>query len=300
MNHKRTARAVSALMALVLLATSVLTRHKIEAARGQQATLEEVLYIPSGKVLKRMSLGYSTLLADIYWTRAVQYFGNRLQQRAIRYDLLAPLLEITTDLDPHLIVAYQTGSIFLAQRGAGAGQPDKAVALLEKGIRENPNYWRLYFTLGFVHFLDRKDYKAAQAAFESGSKVPGALAWMKVMAARMAERRHDISTAILLWKGIYDSQPEGVARTNALQHLQSLQADASMEELERRIEAYRERTGTLPHEWTDLIREGFLGAVPLDPFGEPFKLMPDGTTQVHDPSLYTYLGEFRSEKKPDH
>jgi hypothetical protein len=121
---------------------------------------------------------------------------------------------------------------------------------------------------------------------------------MKVMAARMAERRHDLSTAILLWKGIYDSQPEGLARTNALQHLQSLQADASMEELERRIEAYRERTGALPREWGDLIREGFLSGIPVDVFGEPFKLMPDGTTQVHDPSHYVYLGEFRSEKKP--
>src|SRR5215469_5680561 len=298
MNHKRTARAVSALMALVLLATSVLTRHMIEAARGRQATLEEVLYVPSGKVLKRMSLGYSGLLADIYWTRTVQYFGSRLHEHATRYDLLAPLLEITTDLDPHLIVAYQAGSIFLSQGGMGAGQPDKAVALLEKGIRENPEYWRLYFTLGFVHFIDRKDYKAAQEAFDRGSRVPGTLPWMKVMAAQMAERRSDLSTAIILWKGIYDGQPDGPARTNALQHLQSLQADASMEDLERRIEAYRERNGVLPKDWTDLVRDGLLRGIPVDAFGEPFKLMPDGTTQVHDPSHYLYLGEFRSEKKP--
>ena len=42
-----------------------------------QATLEDVLYISSPKVLKRASLGYDGLLADIYWTRAVQYFGSR-------------------------------------------------------------------------------------------------------------------------------------------------------------------------------------------------------------------------------
>ena len=300
MTHRRTATLISALLLVALLAASVLMRSKIEAARGRQATLEEVLYIPSGKVLKRMSLGYSSLLADIYWTRVVQYFGGHLQQHAVRYDLLAPLLEITTDLDPHLVVAYQTGSIFLAQRGAGAGQPDKAVALLEKGIRENPGHWELYFALGFVHYIDRKDYKAAQDAFESGSRVPGAQPFMRVMAARMAERRRDISTATTLWKAIYDSQPEGPARANALQHLQSLEADASMEELERSIETYRIRTGALPREWGDLVRDGLLRGIPVDAFGEPFKLMPDGTTQVHDPSLYTYLGEFRSEKKPDH
>jgi hypothetical protein len=61
------------------------------------ATLEEVLYLSSPKVLKRASLGYDGLLADIYWTRAVQYFGFRHHNFASdSYNLLAPLLEITT------------------------------------------------------------------------------------------------------------------------------------------------------------------------------------------------------------
>ena len=103
-----------------------------------------------------------------------------------------PLLDITTDLDPQLIVAYESGSIFLSQRvPEGAGQPDKAVALVEKGIRANPTYWRFYFTLGFIHYMDRHDYKAAEQAFQKGSEIPGALPWMKVMAARMAEKGED-------------------------------------------------------------------------------------------------------------
>src|SRR5262245_42255611 len=190
---------------VVLFAGSVASLRRIESLRGNDAALEEVLYLPSGKVLKRMSLGYSGLLANIYWTRAVQYFGNNLHRRSERFDLLAPLLDITTDLDPHLIPAYQNGSIFLSQRPPmGAGQPDTAVALLEKGVRENPSYWRLYFTLGFIHYLDRRDYKSAQDAFERGAEVPGALPFMKVMAARMAERAEDINTALALWSGVYD------------------------------------------------------------------------------------------------
>ena len=41
------------------------------------ATLEEVLYHEFAQGIKRLSLGYDGLLADIYWTRAVQYFGRR-------------------------------------------------------------------------------------------------------------------------------------------------------------------------------------------------------------------------------
>src|SRR5215470_18016146 len=172
---KRSGKIVPIVSALLVAAFvgSVFSLNGVEAARGNQATLEEILYIPSAKTLKRMSLGYSGVLADIYWTRAVQYYGRKLSTRRadLRYDLLPPLLDITTELDPHLTVAYEFGSIFLAQRPpAGAGMPKQAVQFVEKGIRANPNYWRLYYQLGFIHFIERKDYRAAAAAFEEGSR----------------------------------------------------------------------------------------------------------------------------------
>lgn len=289
---------VAALLLAGLFAGSVVALWKVETLRGKEATLEEVLYLPSGKTLKRLSLGYSSLLADIYWTRAVQYFGAKHLRHSTRYDLLYPLLDITTDLDPHLIVAYQTGSIFLCQRvPEGAGQPDKAAALLEKGIRANPRYWRLYFTLGFVHYLDQRDYKAAELAFEKGSEVPGALPWMKVMAARMAEHAADIGTALALWKAVYETNTEKMTRETAMSHIVSLQADAQMEELERRVQSYRETTGALPSRWSDLVRAGLLRGVPLDPIGDPYQLMPDGTVQVQEFEKFPFLGQGRSEKK---
>jgi tetratricopeptide (TPR) repeat protein len=249
-----------------------------------------VLYMPSGKAVKRLSLGYSSLLADIYWTRAVQYFGNKMNQRSMRYDLLYPLLNITTDLDPHLIVAYEFGSLFLSQPPPeGAGQPEKAVALVEKGIRENPSYWRLYFTLGFIHYLDRRDYKAASAAFLKGSEVPGALPWMKVMAARMAEHGEDRSTAIYLWKAVYDTSIDPDVKNTAIQHLTSLRAEEDIEQLEQRVKIYRERTGTLPSTWLDMVRAGVLPGLPQDPNGAAYKLLHDGTVDVQDPSKYRFL-----------
>src|SRR5437016_5458090 len=196
---------LAALLLIAAFTGSIFALHQVDRVRGQQATLEEVLYIPSGKALKRLSLGYSGLLADIYWTRAVQYFGQKHHEEALRYDLLYPLLDITTALDPHLIVAYEFGSVFLSQKPPeGAGQPDKAVALVEKGIRVNPDYWRLYFTLGYIHYFDRKDYKAAAEAFDRGSKVPHAHPWLKVMAAQMAEHANDPATAIRLWQPLYN------------------------------------------------------------------------------------------------
>jgi tetratricopeptide (TPR) repeat protein len=294
MRSKNTALIAAALALLVCFAGSVFALNSARAARGNEATLEEVLYLPSGKTLQRLSLGYSSLLADIYWTRAVQYFGGRVQ-KSTHYELLDPLLEITTDLDPHLIVAYQDGSIFLAQQPTwGAGEPDKAVALLQKGIRNNPEYWRLYFTLGFVHYTDRHDYKAAEQAFRKGSEVPGALPWMKVMAARMAEKGADLGTAFALWQGIFDNAQNKDLKNTATLHLESLRADADLNELDRRVQLYREKTGTSPSRWSDLIRAGLLPGIPADPTGAPYKLEADGKVNVQDPSKFKFLGEFRN------
>src|SRR5258708_12840213 len=143
----------------VCLGGSVLMLRAVDQVRGKQATLEDIICIRSSKALKRLSLGYSGLLADIYWTRAVQYFGTKHQRDEVRYDLLYPLLDITTDLDPHLIIAYEFGSIFLSQAPpAAAGKPNKAAKLFEKGISENPTYCRLYLHLPHFHSFNPNDH----------------------------------------------------------------------------------------------------------------------------------------------
>ena len=290
MKNKAAVTILGMVVVAALFAGSVLSRRQVERIRGNQVTLEETLYLPSGKTVKRLSLGYYSLLANIYWTRAVQYFGVRHLTGAQRYDLLYPLLDITTDLDPHLIVAYETGSIFLSQRQPdGAGQPDKAVSLVEKGIHENPEYWRLYFTLGFIHYVDRKDYRAAQAAFQKGSEVPGALPWMKIMAARLAEKAYDPTTATYLWKTIMETTHDASVKDTAAKHLISLRADSDMDELERRTQAYYQRFKSYPLEWSDLVRAGLLRGVPLDPNGVPYRLRLDGKVQTADPKQFPYL-----------
>jgi len=274
--------AVLAAVLVVCLAAAVVTATRADQARPA-ATLEAVLYIPSPAMLKRMSLGYTGLLADIYWTRAVQYFGARHVVRSRHYELLAPLLDITTQLDPQLTAAYEFGSVFLTQPPpSGAGDPDAAVRLVKYGIQHNPGDWRLYYNLGFIYSLEKKDYLAAAQAFEQGSRVPGAHPFLKILAARMAQRGGDVETARLLWTTAYETAKDPQIKANAISHLRALQVDEVVPKLEEVVGQYTLRTGHAPGNWVDLVRAGYLPGIPLDPLGQPYKLAAGGRVEVTD------------------
>lgn len=289
MKPRRRITAVLAAVVVVCLAAAVVTATRADSARPA-ATLEEVLYIPSPTVLKRMSLGYTGLLADIYWTRAVQYFGAKHVVRSRHYQLLAPLLQITTQLDPHLTAAYEFGSIFLTQPPPnGAGDPDAAARLVQYGIQQNPGDWRLYYNLGFIYYLEKKDYLAAAQAFEQGSRVPNAHPFLKILAARMAERGGDVETARLLWTTTYETSKDPQIKANAISHLRALQVDEVVPKLEEVIRRYSLRAGHAPASWADLIRAGYLPGVPLDPVGHPYKLAAGGKVQVAAPDDLPFI-----------
>jgi len=286
---RRVTTAASILL-LLSLVSSVLLLRRLDQVRAT-ATLEDVLYFNSPKLVKRLSLGYDGLLADIYWTRAVQYFGNRhVTRTASDYNLLAPLLEITTALDPKLIVAYEFGANFLGPKPPeGAGQPDKAIALLEGGIRTNPDNWRLYYDLGFFYYMDLKDYGRAADAFERGSKVPKAHPFLRVMAAQMAQHAGEIQTARMLWQATYATTTDDQIRQNAVEHLRALQVDENITELEKRVAQYEQQKGVTPSSFNVMMGAGILRGVPVDPDGKPYKLMADGRIELRNPEDFPFV-----------
>ena len=280
---------VFAAVMLAFFAAATVSLYKVDQIR-LQTRQEDVLYIPSAKALKHLSLGYTGLMADIYWTRAVQYFGWKHKNRDMDYHLLYPLLDITTELDPHLIAAYRFGSNFVAEPPPnGAGQPDKAVELIERGIKNNPDEWRLYYELGFLQAMERHDYAAAADAFNRGSQVPGAHPFLRILAAAMAQHGGDLQTARMLWQTTLATSDDPMIKQNAERHLRALTVDEVVPELQRLVEEYREKTGAPPASFLQLIESGYLRRIPVDPLGHPYKILPDGRVVVQDPDALPFI-----------
>lgn len=279
-NPENPARDVSRPFCWLLLIGAVLAllpvQQRIDGERGIFGPVEDVLYMPSGKIIGGLSLGNEGLLADIYWTRVVQYFGRKQLDKDVRLDLLGALLEITTELDPHLLIAYRFGAVFLAAKPPeGAGHPEKAIELLRRGIVANPDYWRLWQDLGFIYYWDLKDYPRAVKTFEAGSRQPGAQVWMKAVAAMVAVKGGDPATSKLLWTQIYRSAENDQMRESALEHLSALRAHEQIGALNRLIGEFRSKQGRPPRSLQDIVAAGLLERLPLDPSGIPYVIGPD-------------------------
>ncbi len=271
-------------------------QQRIDVTLGGFAQEEDSLLLRSPKLLKLASMEYAPLVAEIYWTRAVQYYGDKRMKQERGLSLLWPLLDIATTLDPQLIPAYRFGATFLAENEPqGAGHPELAVQLLERGIKANPDFWRLYQDLGYVYYFDLKDYAKASQAFLEGSKNPKAMIWMKVMAAKIAAEGESLETSKFLWTDIYRTATDAQLKKNAENHLRDLQIEEDQQQIDALSAEFEKRMGRKPRHMRELIEAGLLRGTPVDPDGYPYVLDDDGRAQLNlnSPLLEERLMEHR-------
>lgn len=259
-------------------------QRQINVTRDAMQQEQDVVLVRSPKLMRLLTLEYRTLAADLYWTRAVQYYGDKRLRQDTNLESLWPLLDLATTLDPNLIPAYRFGATFLSEpEPRGAGRADLAVKLLERGLQANPEYWRLYQDLGNVYYLELKDYEKAGQAYLDGSKIAGSAPWMKVMAARFLEGESR-ETAAMLWTEVYRSSTESSLKENARINLQLLRTDDDIEHIDEIAAQFSARSGHAPRHMRDLIQAGLLRGQPADPLGYAYAIGADGKAHISEAS----------------
>ncbi|HWK09001.1 MAG TPA: hypothetical protein VNR64_03050 [Vicinamibacterales bacterium] len=294
-------RVAAAAAGLCLAAAVVLHAAEDRFAPPPDTNQPGFLYVRSPAAVKRLALDYQAVAADVYWIRALQHFGREHlaePPRVRTYNLLYPLLDLTTTLDPYFNIAYRFGAIYLGEPFPdGPGRPDLAIALLEKGLRAQPQKWQYMQDLGFVYYWHLHDYRGAAAWFERASSVPGAPSWMRPLAAvTLAEGGHT-GASRMLWEQIAKSDEKWL-RDSAVRRLQQLDAMDFMSALESRIRAFHASRPDVPLTWTSLARAGVVPGVPADPSGTPYLLDPrTGEITVSPESgLFPLPGQLRPDR----
>jgi tetratricopeptide (TPR) repeat protein len=215
-------------------------------------------------------LSFDALAADVYWIRAIQHYGRDAGSRSPgdrgRFELLQPLLDLTTTLDPHFNIAYRFGAIFLALprgagKGSGPGRPDQAIALLEKGLRHNPGRWQYALDAGFINYWSSGNFAEAGRWFERAAVMPHAPEWIQPLVVNARVKGGDRANARELAHRLAQSE-ERYIRQAADRMLLQLDALDEIDRLQAAVEAFNVAHHAYPFGWQELR-----GSYPKDPSG---------------------------------
>jgi hypothetical protein len=278
--------------ALVLLVVVTIgTQVAVEGKFDQFSAEQEVQWVRSPEVMRRMVLGFDAIAADFYWLRTIQHYGGTKLSNAEHktYEFLYPLLDHTTTLDPRFNIAYRFGAILLSEGYPnGPGRPDEAIALLEKGLKRTPNKWEYYYDIGFVNYWWRRDSRAAADSFLHASTLPNAPNWLQPLAAGVLAEGGNQNAARLLWTQLAETGEHEWMRKTARTRLQQMDAEKAIDQLVALVNRFYDVAGRFPNGWEEVVRAGIIRGIPLDPTGVPFAVDPvSGQVDVaKDSSLY--------------
>lgn len=135
-----------------------------ERMRREHVSVQQWLYLPDSRYVQFTSIGYNHFVSDFLWLRAIQTFG---QWYAHKEDIpmLMPYFDVITDLDPKFLAVYSFGNMVI---GEEAGDHKQGLAILDKGIANNPNSYRpayegAYFAYWTMNNPDLAKYYVARA-----------------------------------------------------------------------------------------------------------------------------------------
>jgi tetratricopeptide (TPR) repeat protein len=239
--------------------------------------------------IKGFAFGMDGLIADMYYMRALQYVGDKIihsRSATINIDdlrdlnprLLYPLLNSATDLDPHFVEAYLYGAIVLP-----AIDPQNAIAIADKGVANNPNEWRIYRQLGYIHWK-LGNYDRASEVYEKGSEISGAPGFMHLMAAAMKTKGGSRETARAIYREMLNSACDDNINITAERRLEQLDSLDDRDAIDRVLTEVKETSGRCPNRLAEILPK--LTTVKL-PENHQFRV--DATDHLVDPTGAPYL-----------
>lgn len=186
---------------------------------------ETLLYLPSGKYLKPLALGYNQLLADFLWMKTISYFGGHFLGDK-QYPWLAHMLNLIIDLDPRFDFPYYFGGVVLSLE---ASQVEQANQILTRGIEAYPNRWEFPFYIGFNYYYHQKDFSKAIPYFEKASSLPNAPAYLKGMVARLYEKTGKQEESLHFYEEVYQNTADELIRQKIKEKIDQIKSGAKDE-----------------------------------------------------------------------
>jgi hypothetical protein len=248
---------------------------------------------PNAEPLRALGRSHISLIADLVWIRAI---GVTVNLR-VPSDGLSLLLwcNLVADLDPKFLYPYLFGGLLAPMSSAkGHHNVAEASALLRRGMENVPGDYRLPLYLAFNQLQVEHDFRGAAATLQRGARIPGAPVMMGQLATRLLAQTDDFAAADALVRELEGSTHDPEVKALFERRAVEIERDRRVAELERAVSAFRSQRGTLPQTLMQLLSEGFLTELSVDPIsGREFILEPDG--RVRAPSGERLKAHFQED-----
>ena len=269
-------RHYSIYLVIIFFGCALLFQSRITNVIDKVTLADRLKYLPSGTFLKGAALSYDAELSDLLWIKALAYFGDQYVS-GHDYSWLYHILDTATTLDSYFEDPYEFGGIVLANE---VGDVEKSTMLLKKGMQNVPRthrrYWYLPFFLAYNYWYFQKDYKTGAKYLEIASRYPQAPSYLPLLTARMYADASNADMALPFLDEMIRSARTAERKTQLERRRKEVLVNRDLDMLDQAVLAYKRQIGSYPASLEDLVTEGIIDTIPVEPFGGRY---------VYDPLL---------------
>jgi hypothetical protein len=234
--------------------------------------------LPRASLLRVGGRAFLPLLADYYWLAAIQAAGKANSEA--EYRDLADYAQLITDLDPDFEYVYQFGGTMAPyNRGRETWvNTRESTAVLEKGVARFPTSVILRTLLAYNYSVFQKEYVRAAHILEETARLPGAPRYVSLLATRLYAQAGAFEAASAFADQIAGTAEDPDIRAAFEHRKKEIALERILQELDRAVADFRERTGRLPNNLKELVSSGQRTTIPADPLEGEIYLGADGRT----------------------
>ncbi len=281
-------------MLLVLIGLVHSGHRHVMAWAPRTAVTDEIRFLPSGKALNMVSLGYDELLADLLWVRATLMFGTNHGDSDERwYSWLYHMVNLATDLDPRFRAAYKYGATMLRVDGVFI---DQSSMLFAKGSHALPDEWYFPFGIAMNYYIQKEDTHLAAKYMRMAASLPGAPFYLANLAASLMDDSHQLENALVFLEQEMEVVPAGRARDAIEVKIFETRYLIGVRDAEEVIREYRRTLGELPSQPADVAAAGL--ELPPDPLQGVWEWSDDPESPagaLRSSSYYEVFGKLSAE-----
>ena len=262
-------RHLQALVGLAIFAASssglsTVKSHLRESRLATPAPSNQTpLYLPEAKYLRTISFGFEGFLGDILWFNTLNYFGKQIASgQDLRW--FGHMCSLVTDLKPKTLQFYEFCGTLLSWVAKDA---TKSNAILQHGIEQFPDNWRLQYFLGFNTWYFLEDRVRAAEILRKAAEQPEAPPFLASLASRLLASEQDPALAVQFLTEVLRNTKDPTARSQLIDRLRRARLSEDLATLVKARQIFEERNGRVLDNVEELLSSGIIAGLQHDPFG---------------------------------